>query len=125
MDDSLPIFMIGSWDKLARYTDPVYLEIYYAAFEALRTSELLVVVGYGFGDKGINKLIADWMSRSESHRLVVVDRDACGLWKHARGAIAGKWGDWLAKRGNRRLFPVRVDLRGPKISWSFIKEKLE
>lgn len=31
LDDSLPIFMIGSWDKLSRDTDPVYLEVYYGS----------------------------------------------------------------------------------------------
>lgn len=122
MDDSLPIFMIGSWDKLAGYTDPVYLEIYYATFAALETAELLVVVGYGFGDKGINKLITDWMCRSVSHRVVVVDRDACTLWKHTRGAIASHWQTWLEEK---RLFPLRVDLKESKISWSVIEDTLK
>ena len=121
MDDSMPIFMIGSWDKLARYTDSVYLEIYYAAFEALRTSELLVVVGYGFGDKGINKLVTDWMCRSLKHRLLVVDRSALSLHQRARGAIAGKWQAWLDEH---RLLPLKANLEESKMPWSYIKESL-
>jgi hypothetical protein len=122
MDDSLPIFMIGSWDKLAGYTDPVYLEIYYAAVAALKNAELLVVVGYGFGDKGINKLITDWMCRSVSHRIVVVDRHADELWRHALGAIVSKWQTWFDKK---RLFPLRVDLQESKISWSIIQNTVK
>ena len=120
--DDLPIFLIGAWDKLARYTDPIYLELYYTAFEALAAAKVLVVVGYGFGDKGINKLVADWMCRSLEHRLVVVDRNANELWQHARGAIALKWQPWLEER---RLIPLRVDLNESKISWSLIEDKLK
>ena len=120
-DDDLPIFLIGAWDKLARYTDPVYLELYYAAFEAFADAKVLVVVGYGFGDKGINKLVADWMCRSPDHRLVVVDRYADNLWEKARGAIYFRWGDWL---NEKRLFPVQVDLKESRIPWSLIEDKL-
>lgn len=121
LNDDLPIFLIGAWDKLARYTDPVYLELYYAAFEALTLADVLVVVGYGFGDKGINKLVADWMCRSPGHRLVVVDRYADDLWRYARGAIAFKWGDWLEEK---RLFPFQVDLKESKLEWPSIEAVL-
>ena len=122
--DSLPIFMIGSWDKLARYTDEVYLEIYYAALQALRLSDVLVVVGYGFGDKGINKLVADWMCRSSKNRLVAVDLRPNDLRERARGAIAGKWQDWLDEK---RLIQVEFDLSAVTslLSWGQIKEALE
>ncbi len=121
MDDSLPIFLIGAWDKLSRYTDSIYLELYYAAFEALTSAKVLVVVGYGFGDKGINKLVVDWMCRSAEHRLVVVDRNADELWQSAGGSIAFKWQDWL---DDRRLFPLQVDLKEAKNSWSQIENTL-
>ena len=118
--DPLPIFMVGAWDKLARYTDAVYLELYHAAFQALGMSDVLIVVGYGFGDKGINKLVTDWMCRSLDHRLVVVDRSALSLWQRARGAIAFKWQDWLA---GTRLVPLEFDLSNTtsKLSWLQIK----
>lgn len=121
--DPLPIFMVGAWDKLARYTDAVYLEIYHAALQALGMSDVLVVVGYGFGDKGINKLVTDWMCRSLDHRLVVVNRSAHSLWQRARGAIAGKWQDWL---DGKRLVPLEFDLstKTSRLSWSQIKQAI-
>jgi hypothetical protein len=121
--DPLPIFMIGSWDKLARYTDELYLEIYFAAYRALHASDVLVVVGYGFGDKGINKLVAEWMCRSRNNRLVVIDRAAGEVWQWARGAVAGKWENWL---NEQRLFPMNFDLSqpAPLLSWSQIKQCL-
>jgi hypothetical protein len=121
--DPLPIFMVGAWDKLARYTDAVYLEIYHAAFQALGMSDVLIVVGYGFGDKGINKLVTDWMYRSLEHQLVVLNRSARSLWQRARGAIAGKWQDWLDAK---RLVLLEVDLSSTtsRLSWSQILQAL-
>lgn len=118
--DGLPFFLIGTFNKLARYTDSVYLEIYHRAFRSLEETDALVIVGYGFGDKGINKLITGWMYRKQGRRLVVVGRDAGNLWKQARHAIGDKWQDWLEAK---RLFPLPFEL-GDKLSWSQIASLL-
>lgn len=120
LGEGLPIFLIGTFNKLANYTDRVYLEIYYESFQSLDETDVLVIVGYGFGDKGINKLITDWMCRTPGRRLVVIDRDANNLWKRARGAIAGKWQGWLDAR---RLFPVDFNLEN-KLTWERIASLL-
>lgn len=119
--DDLPVFLIGAWDKLARYTDSLYLELYYAAFEALALANTLVVVGYGFGDKGINKLVADWMCRSAEHRLVLIDLHADQLWQHMPASI---WSNWQTLVDEKRLFPVEADLKEETIPWSLIEDKL-
>lgn len=119
--DDLPLFLIGTWDKLARYTDSLYLELYFAAFEALASANTLVVVGYGFGDKGINKLVADWMCRSTEHRLVLIDLNADQLWQHMPASI---WSNWQTLIDERRLFPVVANLKEETISWSLIEDKL-
>jgi hypothetical protein len=120
LDDDSAVFLIGTFNKLASYTDAVYLEIYYQAFRSLDETEVLVIVGYGFGDKGINKLVTDWMCRSLERRLVVVGRRADNLWNRSRGAIAGKWQDWLEAR---RLFPLAFELEN-KLSWSQVTRLL-
>lgn len=119
--DELPVFLLGAWDKLARYTDSLYLELYYAAFEALASANTLVAVGYGFGDKGINKLVADWMCRSTKHRLVLIDLNADQLWRHMPASI---WSNWQTLIDERRLFPVEANLKAETISWSLIEDKL-
>ena len=119
--DELPVFLIGAWDKLARYTDSLYLELYYAAFEALASANTLIAVGYGFGDKGINKLVADWMCRSVEHRLVLIDLYADDLWQRMPASI---WSNWQTLVKEKRLFPLKTDLSGDPISWSFIESTL-
>jgi hypothetical protein len=120
--DRLPFFLIGTFNKLAEYTSPVYLEVYYRAFQSLEETDVLVVVGYGFGDKGINKLITGWMCQKLERRLVVVGRDADNLWRRARGAIRNNWANWL-NAAPRRLFPVPFELEN-KLSWERVASLL-
>lgn len=118
--DQLPFFLIGTFNKLWNYTDTVYLELYHRAFRILEGTDVLVVVGYGFGDKGINKRITDWILRSGIRRLVVVDLYACDLCERARGAIAGKWHELL---NERRLIPVPFDLNR-RLPWVLVRRLL-
>ncbi len=87
-----PMFLIGTFNKMSSYTDPVYLELYYRAYHELERTDALVTVGYGFGDKGINKLIADWLCSHVKRCIVIVDRDSkCEVRARSRGAISGTW----------------------------------
>jgi hypothetical protein len=111
-----PVFLIGTFNKLWRYTDTVYLELYWRAYRILEETDVLVVIGYGFGDKGINTRITDWLMSGASCRMVVVDIDACNLWKRTRGAIASKWHDLVKAK---RLYPVQFDLK-QHLPWLFV-----
>jgi hypothetical protein len=114
LDDDLPMFLIGTFNKLSSYTDPVYLELYHHAFRALAQTDALLVVGYGFGDKGINKLVTDWIYRSPVHRLVVVDKCPDALWQRARPSILGKRHDLIA---TKQLVCLPCDLQKQKLAW--------
>lgn len=55
-----PDFLSGTTSKILRYRDPVYYEEIFKSFEAnLRTSEILILIGYGCGDSEINNIIFD------------------------------------------------------------------
>jgi hypothetical protein len=112
--DDLRVFLIGTFNKLSSYTDPVYLEIYHQAFRALGQTDWLLVVGYGFGDKGINKLVTEWIYRSPNRRLVVVDKYADSLWQRARGSISRKWHELIAAK---KLGLLPCDLQKHKLTW--------
>jgi len=124
VEGDLPMFLIGTFNKMSSYTDPVFLELYYRAFRALQCADFLVIVGYGFGDKGINKLITNWLCRSRDHRVVVVDKDCeCKVRERARGAIRYKWGDAVIGKQFRH---IRCNLKDKenKVSWEAIRNKL-
>jgi hypothetical protein len=109
--DDLPMFLIGTFNKLSSYTDPVYLEIYHQAFRALGQTDWLLVVGYGFGDKGINELVTEWIYRSSTHRLVVVDKCPDALWQRARPSISAKRHDL------KQVVCLPCDLQKQRLTW--------
>jgi hypothetical protein len=122
------VFLIGTFNKMSSYTNPVYLELYYRAFRALKCANILVTVGYGFGDKGINKLITEWLCRSGCHSLVTVDRkNWCEVKLQARGAISNMYdADHIGKQFRhiqRNL--SKENMKENRISWHEILQKLE
>jgi hypothetical protein len=121
--DEETIFLIGTFNKMSSYTDPVYLELYYRAYRELERADALVTVGYGFGDKGINKLVADWLCYSEKRRIVVVDKNCeCEVRERSRGAISRKWEHEAI--GKRFRF-IQRDLTKDKITWQEIHLEIE
>ena len=89
-----PILVIGTFNKYVTYTSELIANIHHAWRSALKMSNRLVVCGYGFGDKGINAQIIDWVYGARNRRLLVISPNIESLRARARGAIAYKWDNW-------------------------------
>jgi len=98
-----PLFLIGTHNKILRYSDEVFLSLFYRFSEALRDNTTLVVCGYGFRDKGINKVVVEWLQSGADRRLVIIHPEPERLRLRARGAIALRWDSWL-ERNQLELF---------------------
>lgn len=72
-DETSPDFLSGTTNKTRYYTgDPYYANLFNHFEKNLSNSELLVVIGYGFQDPGIN----DYLERyylSKGKRMIVLD----------------------------------------------------
>lgn len=69
-----PDFLSGTTVKTQRYGDPYYYEKVFNHFRAnLQCSKLLIVIGYGFGDAEINRLISEEFISREDVKMVVID----------------------------------------------------
>ena len=89
-----PEMLIGTFNKLAQYSQGIYLDLYYRFRRMLDTADQLAVCGYSFGDKGINTVITEWFdAKPTSRRLLVIHPDHEELFKNARGAIRFRWKD--------------------------------
>lgn len=102
--DGRPAILVGTFDKPLAYGTSVYAEQHFHFYESLRSVDRLVVVGYGFGDRGINNRVIEWLGKSRDHRLVVVHGDEAALCAGARPAIKSKWLRWRGE-GRLRVLP--------------------
>jgi len=87
-DLNLPELLVGTFNKLLRYTSSLYHPLHYGFRRELQSTDRLIVCGYSVGDKGINEQIASWLDGEPHRRVAIVD--ACTeevLWKNARGLI--------------------------------------
>jgi hypothetical protein len=93
-ENGQPQFLIGTFNKMIEYTSPVYLTHYYQFARSLESLSTLIVCGYGFGDKGINGPIVDWMNGSSERRMLVIHPRPVSLARYARRAIGKYWEMW-------------------------------
>jgi len=87
---------------------------------ALRETERLIVCGYGFGDKGINGQIGEWVASSAQNVMVVVDPKPESFNRRARPHI---FFDWDRLLQSNRLVLVRSWIQDT--SWKDIKDAIK
>jgi hypothetical protein len=103
------------------YTDRVFLEMHYRFIRVLDETERLIVCGYGFGDKGVNKRITEWMCSSLSRKMLIIDPKGPGqLNQSARPSVALKIKEW---KRQRRWIHWSIGLNSAGISWDRIAKE--
>ena len=93
--DGRPMLLAGTFNKMLQYTRGIYADLYFQMYRALPETELLIVCGYGFGDKGINTRLVEWAYSSERNTMAIIHADPESLKMRARGAIFKNWDTWL------------------------------
>jgi|GEM_PF-1932499 len=63
----------GSSIKEKKYFSEHYFHVIRKAFYSLEEVNKLIVVGYGFGDKGINNFVLNWLNLDTVNKLFVID----------------------------------------------------
>ena len=109
------MLLIGRFNKELEYTSGIFEELHYQFYRSLRQIRRLVVCGYGFGDKGINRKIDQWVFSSPDCKIAVVDPKPEKL----EIATPSKWNKWKNKK-RLTIIPKRIE----KVSWLEIKDSL-
>jgi hypothetical protein len=117
--DGHPMFLAGTFNKLLQYTSGIYAELHCQLHRNLRFIPVLIVSGYGFGDKGINTRIIEWMYYLERNTMVLIHSQPEQLKRGARGAIRKNWNNWLR---NKKL--VLISKWIEQTSWKEIRDVL-
>jgi len=119
------LFLAGTFNKMLDYLNHVFLELHYRFHRTLAESTRLVVCGYGFGDKGINNRIVDWMCLSTGQgkrKLVLIEpRSLEQVRLSLRGAIAGKLMTWKDE-GN--FVHLQFPIQSSEVAWGQVSNEL-
>jgi hypothetical protein len=115
--DGRPMILVGTFNKMLQYTSSIYADFHYRLYRSLRDTRNLIVCGYGFGDKGINTYIAEWIAGASEHQIIVIHPKTEGLRDTARGAIRNKWEE-LERLGKLKCIPKRIE----DVTWEEIME---
>ena len=111
--DGMPLLLIGTFNKLAEYSQRIFLDLHHRFRSTLREADQLVVCGYSFGDKGINTAVIEWYYEKRGRRFLIIHPDRNELVCNARGAIRNKWDQWEKRKSvefmARRLEQVDAD----------------
>ena len=115
--DEHPEILAGTFNKLFEYTRSMYLWMHAMFHDSLQRSTRLVVCGYGFGDKGINNQVTEWMSHDSKNvrKMIVADMDP---FANARGAIRSKVEGW--ERMRKCIILKGKFGSGGKLTWNDI-----
>lgn len=114
-----PQILVGTFNKIYEYTESIFSDIYYQFRSLLSRSQYLVVSGYGFGDKGVNAAILEWLYKDREHKIIVIHLQADQLLqKDARYAIRKAF-TGIAKK-NFVIIPKFIQ----DASWQEIKNKV-
>lgn len=114
-----PCILVGTFNKMLEYTGAIYFELHCQFYHTLQNIDQLVVCGYGFGDKGINRQIFEWIYSSLKHRVIIIHPNPEILKEKARHVLAKNWDD-LVKQQKLILISKKTE----DTSWQELKEKL-
>ena len=92
--DGRPLLLIGTFNKISDYSRGIFLELRYQFRSTINESDLIVICGYSFGDKGINSEIIKWYYNKRGRRFIIIHPDRDSLVANARSAIRDKWPEW-------------------------------
>ena len=70
--DGTPQFLTGVGNKFASYNLGIYAEMMFRFHETLKATNSIVMSGYGWGDRGINTRLIDWLSGQKERRLFLL-----------------------------------------------------
>jgi hypothetical protein len=124
-DDELPEnlrpqILVGTFDKVLRYTEPQFLEMQCRMKQTLASSATITVCGYSFGDRGVNNQLVSWMLLNEEARMIVIHAEPRELKANARGAISKNWDEWEIQ-GKLTVIPRWAE----DVKWEELKTPLE
>ena len=117
--DGEPEFLAGTFNKILEYAAEIYATLQSEFLNSLSRCDHLVIAGYGFCDKAINRRVVEWLMSSPGNRVVAVEKCPDKVRYSARPAIGNHWEEWCKAR---RIIPIGAKKGICETSWDEIKK---
>lgn len=75
IQDHKPVFLSGSYNKIFEYDFGIFSKIHDKFFSHLSQHKIMIMSGYGWNDRGMNKRLLDWIESSRQNRLILLHRN--------------------------------------------------
>lgn len=115
-----PVILAGTFNKMLDYTASIFADIHCLFRDSVRAGRHLIVSGYGFGDKGVNSQIVEWMYQSESNTIYLIHPNPGDCKSKSRGVILKHWDRWF---GADRLRLLECGIE--EADWASIKRLIQ
>lgn len=119
-----PAILIGTHNKMLGYAGPnVFLDLFHLFYRRLfeEKATKLIVIGYGFRDRGINNMIINWFYDNDNNKMIVVNPCIEEL-KKIGGASPAIHSLCEKKETTQRILEINCGIEN--VSWNCIKEKI-
>lgn len=121
-NNNKPEILIGTMNKIIEYSGDIYLDLSNLFYQSLRKSKILIIIGYGFSDYGINRQIISWfINKQKNKKLILIDKYINNLEKKLQEWPI--WSNWKKLENECILKCIEMDVKN--INWTDIRKELE
>ncbi|MCH7962369.1 MAG: SIR2 family protein [Bacteroidetes bacterium] len=85
-NSSRPSLLIGTFNKMWGYLSGIHEIMYEELKKSIINSDIIIISGYGFGDKGINTRLTNWLARENSKKMIIINPNKDSLISNSRGS---------------------------------------
>lgn len=114
-----PLILVGTFNKIYEYTESIFNDVYCQFRSLLNKSRNLVISGYGFGDKGVNTAILEWLYKDRSNKIIVIHPEPDNLLQRTARLAIRKTYRGVAQ-DNFNTIPKRIQ----DVTWEDIRARL-
>lgn len=69
------VFLVGTHNKINSYLEHEYWELYQRFKKYILECDILIIIGYSFGDAGINQRVIEWLEKNnEKKKMIIIDK---------------------------------------------------